>query len=617
MAISQLETSLNFIENRVGKNLAEISDVSNPITSVRLSGCEKNLVSCLNALTENHSVINFHLICAYSIFSTPGCGITSLAELLRVNHTMTFMELPSNGIDDGPIQLLIEALKQNKKNKINLLNLGGNNIGYRGIEHIAKFLVRDDCKLNHLNLAGNKMSREGMECLSSALKNNNTLTMLNLNNCTIDNEGAEHLSIAIKNNHTITSVSLNTNLIDTLGARFLVVALLINDSITSFSITCNPIEAVYNLFSHVIRQNNVMKCLQLKSSIAKHIIQHREYFEALAQNNRMDHVELFGFIYDDYEPYSLYLLRTIHTILMKPSVTSINLRGSDNLPLNIISDVLRNNSSLAFIDLQNCRINDGGVRILAPAISRSKLVTLALNGNSFNKEGAECLLQHLALNQTITSLHESNREYIVLNNIDEATLNSMHAILNRNKIIQDRLSFNWGKISICIAFIRANRYSFFSESFHRFLPEIVLKVAGLGVGQQSTIKLNREPQVSSPSLLPAYENRKKNKRKRVESPLKTGEILAEQIGNLLGLKERCEISSITSAWHGLRFSERTSWAQIQEYAKILNQNGINASLQNPLASGTILIPGSIDIRGSTLEDLAESLTREYSSVNHI
>lgn len=630
MAINQLETSLNFIESRLGKNLAEI-------TSVDLSkNSAEDLVLCLNSLRENSFVVNISLHGAFSFFRSLDY-VRSFAELLRVNHTITSIHLRSNRINDEQLQLLVEALKQNNKNKISLLNLESNNIGCRGAEHIAEFLVRNECKLNHLSLARNKLNDEAMKCLSYALKNNSTLTTLYLNNCCIDDKGAEYLSEAIKNNHTLISLNLDENLINSRGGRFLAGALFVNDSITMFSIQSNPIADVYDLFPYVIRENNRLKTVRLGNDMSPHACYCGQYYEAFMQNNHIDHIDFSNFVLE------AGIHNVLRPILMKPSITSINLRSSSMLPLDVISYVLSNNSSINFIDLKNCRINDAGIRMLAPAISRSKLATLVLSANSFGKEGAECLLQALNLNHTITSLDEENRESIFLNNIGANILSALRIILNRNKVIQDRLSLNWAKICICIAFIRANRHNFFGEPLNASLLEIILRVSGLSINQQPMItsrglnadiagirqaegsiseKSHENIQGNFPSLLSAYGNHKNSVEPTTALGTKTGTrgctegMLAKQIGAFLGLKERCEASSITSTWHGLRFSERTSWAQIQGYAKILNERGINVSLKEPYTSSTIFISGGIDIRG-TLEDSAERLARGASSVNPI
>ena len=67
--------------------------------------------------------------------------------------------------------------------------------------------------------------------IASALKQNNTLTLLNLNNNNISNEGAKAIAKALKKNTTLYELDLRYNNIEDTGAIEIANALKINTTV--------------------------------------------------------------------------------------------------------------------------------------------------------------------------------------------------------------------------------------------------------------------------------------------------------------------------------------------------------------------------------------------------
>ncbi|CAF4479923.1 unnamed protein product, partial [Didymodactylos carnosus] len=105
-----------------------------------------------------------------------------LVEALKVNKTLTTLNLAGNQISDGGGEALAEALKVNRA--LTTLFLGGNQISDGG---------------------GNQISDGGGEALADALKVNRALTTLFLGGNQISDGGGEALAEALKVNKTLTT----------------------------------------------------------------------------------------------------------------------------------------------------------------------------------------------------------------------------------------------------------------------------------------------------------------------------------------------------------------------------------------------------------------------------
>ncbi|KAG0196244.1 hypothetical protein BGX28_010383 [Mortierella sp. GBA30] len=158
-----------------------------------------------------------------------------LAMALKINSTLTILDLRKCSVGDKKTQALAEALKANTT--LTNLNLGENSIEY-GAVALAEAL-KTNSTLTTLNLGWNSIGDNGAVALSEALKSNSALTTLNLEgNVTRDN-GAVALSKAIKINSTLTTLDLLCNRIGENGAIALSEALKSNSTLTTLNLEYN------------------------------------------------------------------------------------------------------------------------------------------------------------------------------------------------------------------------------------------------------------------------------------------------------------------------------------------------------------------------------------------
>ena len=149
-------------------------------------------------------------------FEFLGEGLTAiLSEVIKVNETVTCLNLPGNGICDAGATSIAEAIKVNKT--LTDLNLFGNGISDAGVSSIAE-AIKVNKTLTDLNLSNNGVSDAGATFIAEAIKVNKTLTHLRLSDNDISDAGVTSIVEAIKVNKTLTSLDLSGNGISDAGA---------------------------------------------------------------------------------------------------------------------------------------------------------------------------------------------------------------------------------------------------------------------------------------------------------------------------------------------------------------------------------------------------------------
>ena len=121
--------------------------------------------------------------CSYNKLGTPIA--VKLAEVLKENEILTFLDLDSNDIGDDGAKELAAALKENST--LTQLELSANNIGYDGAKALAEALNKNRT-LTHLDLTSNNIDDEGAMALAKASKKNDTLNGILLDNNTLINK---------------------------------------------------------------------------------------------------------------------------------------------------------------------------------------------------------------------------------------------------------------------------------------------------------------------------------------------------------------------------------------------------------------------------------------------
>ncbi|KAL9965588.1 hypothetical protein ACROYT_G029409 [Oculina patagonica] len=214
------------------------------------------LLECINECKKNQNSFHLKLARAFGSFLTlqtltagvslSEADVVVLAEALKVNATVTSLDLSFNNVSDQGAASLAEALKGNIT--LTRLDLSDNNIYDDGAADLAEAL-KANTNLTRLDLTDNRIGDHGATCLAEALKLNTALTGLDLSNKTrfeladnrIGDHGATCLAEALKLNTSLTWLDLADNLIGDHGATCLAEALKLNTSLTSLDLSVNHI----------------------------------------------------------------------------------------------------------------------------------------------------------------------------------------------------------------------------------------------------------------------------------------------------------------------------------------------------------------------------------------
>ncbi|CAB4295079.1 unnamed protein product [Prunus armeniaca] len=134
-------------------------------------------------------------------------GVTAIAEALKDNSVITFLELGYNPMGPDGVKDLSEVLKFHRN--IETLKLGWCQIGAKGAEFIADML-KYNTTIRVLDLRANGLRNEGASCLALSLKVvNEALSSLDLGFNEIRDDGAFAIARALKANEDVTVTSLN------------------------------------------------------------------------------------------------------------------------------------------------------------------------------------------------------------------------------------------------------------------------------------------------------------------------------------------------------------------------------------------------------------------------
>ncbi|KJE94543.1 hypothetical protein CAOG_05175 [Capsaspora owczarzaki ATCC 30864] len=135
-------------------------------------------------------------------------GAQAIAEALKVNTTLTQLDLPYNQIGDVGAHAIAQALKVNTT--VTKLYLLRNQIGDVGAQAIAEAL-KGNTTLTHVNLFHNHIGDAGAQAIAEALKGNTKLTKLYLGWNRVGDAGALSISEALQKNTTLRNLNLAEN----------------------------------------------------------------------------------------------------------------------------------------------------------------------------------------------------------------------------------------------------------------------------------------------------------------------------------------------------------------------------------------------------------------------
>ena len=327
-------------------------------------------------------------------------GATSIAEAIKVNKTLTDLNLCGNGISDAGVSSIAEAIKVNKT--LTDLNLSDNGVSDAGATSIAE-AIEVNKTLTHLRLSDNGISDAGVTSIVEAIKVNKTLTSLDLSGNGISDAGATSIAEAIKVNKTLTDLDLSENGISDAGATSIVEAIKVNETLTNLDLSCTGIcDAGATSIAEAIKVNKTLTNLKLSrtciSDAGATCIA-----EAIRVNKTLTDLVLSKTGISDAGSTSV-----AEAIKVNKTLTSLNLSGNSisDAGASSIAEAIKVSKTLTSLNLSDNGITDAGATSIAEAIKVNKtLFLLVLSDNGISDTGALSIAEAIKVKKTRTVLY--------------------------------------------------------------------------------------------------------------------------------------------------------------------------------------------------------------------
>ncbi|KJE91472.1 hypothetical protein CAOG_009567 [Capsaspora owczarzaki ATCC 30864] len=240
-------------------------------------------------------------------------GAQAVAEALKVNTTVTHLDVRENQIGDVGARAIAETLKVNKT--VVEVALSWNQISDAGARAIAE-TFKVNTNLRWLILYHNQIGDAGAQAIAEALKVNTNLILLYLSVNRIGDIGALALAEALKVNKTLTDLTLENNCIGQVGIQALGEARKVNGILTKLDIQdqINPLafsllprlatsedwQSVFHLLTGRHEKENQPALLPaLPAEVAELVMHEAEYLQgvqhihqAWARNNQIAFLKL-------------------------------------------------------------------------------------------------------------------------------------------------------------------------------------------------------------------------------------------------------------------------------------------------------------------------------------
>ncbi|KYR00675.1 hypothetical protein DLAC_02712 [Tieghemostelium lacteum] len=205
------------LQSGFGKGVCKV----NPITA---QDYKDLLESCYNvkSLCFGTSVLGLSEMTEISQYLKNCCNITEMKintnfcsqgfqiflDALRVNQSITYLDISSNPLSRECLVMLVDVLKVNKT--INYLDLSFSDIGINGVL-LAEF-IKQNTAVQSLFLIGNQLDNDSVSAISEALKTKNTtITELSLSENDFDDEVGSAIGEIFLNNRSIKTIDLSFN----------------------------------------------------------------------------------------------------------------------------------------------------------------------------------------------------------------------------------------------------------------------------------------------------------------------------------------------------------------------------------------------------------------------
>ena len=414
---------------------------------------DQDIVSLANMLRVNKTLTTVRLI-TNGFVSTH--NVQQLADSLMVNKTVNDLMFGGNAWGDDAVRILTGYMKRSES--LSSLNLNYSDIGDAGATALAEVLrtnttlnslglcnnpgignpsvmslceaLKVNTTLCSLDLSGTGISDAGVLSLVEVLKTNaSSLTSLLLSDIKISHQSLKSIAEVLRVNSTLKDLKFKGNKVGVGGTKLIAESLKANTTLKLLSLSRNNIKAKCGrLFSDSLKVNGTLESLTLAEN-ALGSRGARLLSEGLRVNTSLRHLDLSLNSIDSEGAESI-----ADTIRVNASLTSLKLQGNNigDPGANKVSEALKDNVSLKKLDLADTAIGAAGAESIAEALKINATLTfLQLGHNVIGDNGAQSLCEALKKNATLTTLDVSH------NNIHSAGAQAFDELQGHNNTLKE------------------------------------------------------------------------------------------------------------------------------------------------------------------------------------
>ena len=339
-----------------------------------------------------------------------------VTNILCKNETATKFDLSKNKISDKGAEGISKCIESNKT--LTEIDISGNKISNIGLRKIAIALQINQTVLK-LNISHNKISDDGAIAISEYLKKNNILQYLDISHNRLSNIGMTNISKALQINSTLQVLDISHNSISDDGV------IAISETLRGH-IYCKDNSMVTTNKGEVNIKNSTLRKLNISCNgiTSKGII---ALSDSLKNNNTLQELTISWndhktpFILDGTDKYfnmgCMYfgdVATRLKSAFLHQNDTTQKFNVSHHISdggIVAISEYLRNNSKLQWLDISHNQVSNVGMIEIGKALQiNTTLQILDISHNNISDGGAVAISEYLENNNTLQQLDVSHNQ---------------------------------------------------------------------------------------------------------------------------------------------------------------------------------------------------------------
>eukprot|EP00731_Ephydatia_muelleri_P034629 Em0069g4a len=184
-------------------------------------------------------------------------GLCEVCNAVRMNTTLTYIDLSENRFDDKNITCLGTMLRENKM--LTTLGLRRCGLGPEGLCEVCN-AVRMNTTLTYIDLSENRFDDQNITCLGTMLRENKFLTSLLLMDCGLGQKGLCEVSSALEMSTTLIYLDLSGNTFNNQSIACLVQLLTNSQTLATLKLReCGLDEGAMNLLAKGLEHSKLKK----------------------------------------------------------------------------------------------------------------------------------------------------------------------------------------------------------------------------------------------------------------------------------------------------------------------------------------------------------------------